>query len=74
MDNKSVMKAMLSKYGNKFRKPVGEQFVAGTIDLDAMRKEFAAAALACARSCSTTGASVSRDMNSAVTRAGFRRT
>jgi hypothetical protein len=46
MDKKSVMKAMLTKYGNKFRKPVGEQFVAGTIDLDALRKEFAAAALA----------------------------
>jgi hypothetical protein len=46
MDSKSAMKSMLSKYGNTFRKPVGEQFVAGTIDLDAMRKEFAVAALA----------------------------
>jgi hypothetical protein len=46
LDKKSAMKAMLSKYGNKFRRPVGEQFVAGTIDLDSMRQEFVAAALA----------------------------
>jgi hypothetical protein len=44
--NKSSMKALLSKYGNRFRKPVGEQFVAGSVDLDTMRKEFASAALA----------------------------
>jgi hypothetical protein len=46
MSKKRDIKMLLGKYNNRFRKPVGEQFVAGRIDLDALRKAYLEAALA----------------------------